>query len=91
MKNPIKAFIDNFSCKMQKEDISVITGANDIINDIIFTLALFSKAKIYNIFATYTEKKDIIIKYGTYFIFCCKSLYISLYSYTIIYIMIEHK
>lgn len=44
MKKPIITFIDNVSCKIKKEDINVITGANDIINDIIFTSALFSNA-----------------------------------------------
>ena len=77
MKKPIKAFIGKFSCKIKKDDNNVIAGANDIISDIIFTSASFSKAKIYNMFATYTEKNDIIIKNGIYFAFCCTFIHIS--------------
>ena len=77
MKKPIIAFIDNLSCKIKKDDNNVIAGAKDIISDIIFTLAPFSKAKIYNVFATYTEKNDIIIKDGIYFTFCCTFIHIS--------------
>ena len=76
--------VGNISCNIRYEDISVITGANDTISDIIFTFALLSKAKIYNIFAIYTERNDIVAKNGIYFIFSCKSLYILLFSYTII-------
>ena len=91
MKKPINTLIGKISWNIKKEAINVITGANDTISDIIFTLALLSKAKIYNTFATYTEKNDITIKNGIYLLFFCISLYISFLSYTIIYIMLDKK
>jgi len=79
------------SWNIKKEAINVITGASDTISDIIFTLALLSKAKIYNTFATYTEKNDITIRNGIYLLFFCISPYISSLSYTRIYNMLDKK
>ena len=91
MKKPINTLRGKISWNIKKEAINVITGANDTISDIIFTLALLSKAKIYNTFATYTEKNDIAIRNGIYLLFFCISPYISSLSYTIIYIMLAKK
>ncbi len=44
MKKPNKTLIGNISCNIIYEDTRVITGANDTISDIIFTLALLSRA-----------------------------------------------
>ena len=77
MKKPINTFIGKISCNIKNEAINVITGASDTISDIIFTLALLSKAKIYNTFATYTEKNDITIRNGIYLLFFCISPYMS--------------